>query len=164
MSFWARPMVAANSAVIAPIIATMNIAVGAWVKMTEQRTIIYTPAVTIVAAWIRADTGVGPAMASGSHTYKGICALLPTAPMNRRIAIEVTPPYQSRFQAKGSTGSLAMACSAVLPTAPAAGFAKKLTEQDLKNVSIIPSTNPQSPMRLVMNAFLAASPASWRSM
>jgi hypothetical protein len=26
-----------------------------------------TPAVTIVAAWMRADTGVGPAMASGSQ-------------------------------------------------------------------------------------------------
>ena len=27
-----------------------------------------TPAATIVAAWIRADTGVGPAIASGSQT------------------------------------------------------------------------------------------------
>ena len=29
---------------------------------------MYTPAVTMVAAWIRAETGVGPAMASGSQT------------------------------------------------------------------------------------------------
>ena len=42
----------------------------------------YTPAVTMVAAWIRAETGVGPAMASGSHTCRGICADLPVAPMN----------------------------------------------------------------------------------
>ena len=28
----------------------------------------YTPAVTMVAAWIRAETGVGPSMASGSQT------------------------------------------------------------------------------------------------
>ena len=27
----------------------------------------YTPEVTMVAAWMRADTGVGPAMASGSQ-------------------------------------------------------------------------------------------------
>ena len=27
-----------------------------------------TPAVTIVAAWMSAETGVGPAMASGSQT------------------------------------------------------------------------------------------------
>ena len=28
---------------------------------------MYTPAVTIVAAWISAETGVGPAIASGSQ-------------------------------------------------------------------------------------------------
>ena len=31
----------------------------------------YTPATTIVAAWINADTGVGPAMASGNHVCNG---------------------------------------------------------------------------------------------
>ncbi len=30
-----------------------------------------TPATTIVAAWISAETGVGPAMASGSHVCSG---------------------------------------------------------------------------------------------
>src|SRR5687767_9214204 len=40
------------------------------------------PAVTIVAAWINAETGVGPAIASGSQVYKGIWALLPVAPTN----------------------------------------------------------------------------------
>jgi hypothetical protein len=30
-----------------------------------------TPAVTIVAAWINADTGVGPSIASGNQIYKG---------------------------------------------------------------------------------------------
>ena len=34
----------------------------------------------MVAAWISADTGVGPAIASGNQVYKGICALLPVAP------------------------------------------------------------------------------------
>ena len=29
---------------------------------------MYTPAVTMVAAWIRAETGVGPSIASGSQT------------------------------------------------------------------------------------------------
>jgi len=28
----------------------------------------YTPAVTIVAAWINAETGVGPSIAIGNHT------------------------------------------------------------------------------------------------
>ncbi len=36
----------------------------------------------MVAAWIKADTGVGPAIASGNQVYKGICALLPVAPTN----------------------------------------------------------------------------------
>ena len=35
------------------------------------------PAVTIVAAWIRAETGVGPSIASGSQTCSGNWALLP---------------------------------------------------------------------------------------
>ena len=30
----------------------------------------------MVAAWIRADTGVGPAIASGNQVYSGICAAL----------------------------------------------------------------------------------------
>ncbi len=38
------------------------------------------PAVTIVAAWINAETGVGPAIASGSQVYSGNWALLPNAP------------------------------------------------------------------------------------
>ena len=41
-----------------------------------------TPAVTIVAAWISAETGVGPSIASGSQVWSGTCADLPMAPMN----------------------------------------------------------------------------------
>ena len=44
---------------------------------------------TIVAAWMSADTGVGPAIASGSHRYSGSWALLPHAPTNNIIAIPV---------------------------------------------------------------------------
>ncbi len=43
-----------------------------------------TPAVTMVAAWMRADTGVGPSIASGSQVWSRNCADLPIAPMNRR--------------------------------------------------------------------------------
>ena len=35
-----------------------------------------TPAVTMVAAWISAETGVGPSIASGSQTWSGNCARL----------------------------------------------------------------------------------------
>ena len=36
----------------------------------------------MVAAWMRALTGVGPSIASGSHTWSGNWALLPMAPQN----------------------------------------------------------------------------------
>ena len=52
----------------APIIATVFIDVGASTNSAFDRATIYTPAVTMVAAWIRAETGVGPSMASGSQT------------------------------------------------------------------------------------------------
>ena len=66
------------------------------------RTIRNTPAVTIVAAWIRADTGVGPAMASGSQRYSGSWALLPQAPMNSMTAMPVavlraSPPLSAAW-------------------------------------------------------------------
>ena len=47
------------------------------------------PAVTIVAAWISAEIGVGPSIESGSHTCSGNCALLPIAPTNSRMQITV---------------------------------------------------------------------------
>ena len=43
---------------------------------------------TIVAAWISAETGVGPSMASGSQVCRGIWADLATAPTSSRIAIQ----------------------------------------------------------------------------
>ncbi len=46
----------------------------------------------MVAAWIRALTGVGPSMASGSQTCSGNWALLPTAPTNSSRPIQVTRP------------------------------------------------------------------------
>src|SRR6478736_10034321 len=90
MSVWATAIVAANSAVITPIQA---ISVGshgeANVSSGLMRTIRNTPAVTIVAAWISADTGVGPSIASGSQKYSGSWALLPVAPRNSRAATPV---------------------------------------------------------------------------
>ena len=43
----------------------------------------------MVAAWISALTGVGPAMASGSQTNSGICADLPVAPTKSKKVINV---------------------------------------------------------------------------
>src|SRR5215471_21083237 len=80
MSYCPTAIVAAKSAVTAPTIATIFCACGTEAYNGAERVTRYTPAVTIVAAWINAETGVGPAIASGSQTYSGICADLPQAP------------------------------------------------------------------------------------
>ena len=57
-----------NNAVVAPIIRTNESAV---VESSNNGDILAskkTPAVTMVAACIRADIGVGPSIESGSHT------------------------------------------------------------------------------------------------
>src|SRR5213593_882065 len=92
MSYSPHAIKAAHSAVIAPIHATTCRALPESSKIGEKRATTYTPAVTIVAAWINAETGVGPSMASGSHTYRGICALLAVAPARNRSAAIVTVP------------------------------------------------------------------------
>ena len=65
-------MVAATRAVSTPIPATTAWLVGARAYSTDDRATMYTPAVTMVAAWMRAETGVGPAIASGSQMWSGI--------------------------------------------------------------------------------------------
>ena len=50
----------------------------------------------MVAAWMSADTGVGPSIASGSQRCSGNCALLPTAPRKRSSAIAVAVPESRR--------------------------------------------------------------------
>ncbi len=55
----------------------------------DMRATMKMPAVTIVAAWISAEIGVGPSIESGSQTCSGNCALLPIAPMNRQMQITV---------------------------------------------------------------------------
>src|ERR1700684_1178790 len=93
MSVWTRPMVAAKIAVAQPMMATMSMALGECRKRTWERATTYTPAVTMVAAWINALTGVGPSMASGSQTYKGSWADLPVAPTKSSRQATVSVPY-----------------------------------------------------------------------
>jgi hypothetical protein len=56
----------------------------------ELRINKYTPAVTIVAAWIKAETGVGPSIAIGNQICNPICELLAIAPINKQIPTNVT--------------------------------------------------------------------------
>ena len=46
----------------------------------------------MVAAWMSAETGVGPSIASGNQKWSGNCALLPIAPRNSSSAIAVAVP------------------------------------------------------------------------
>ena len=91
MSFCTNPVVAAKKQVIAPKQATAASATGACSKIGEHLAIMNTPAVTIVAACMRADTGVGPSIASGNQVCSPSCADFPTHPINRRIDTAVRP-------------------------------------------------------------------------
>ena len=79
----------------APTIATTSSAVPERSKNGLARHTRKTPAVTIVAAWISADTGVGPSIASGSQMCSPICALLPMQPTKSSSAIAVAVVFES---------------------------------------------------------------------
>src|SRR3989304_2585029 len=100
-----QPMLAAKTAVRAPTIATTFDVSGARLKSGLDRATMYTPAVTMVAAWIRAEVGVGPSLASGSHTDRGNWALFPRAPTKRARVITVArvDPGASTCSARGKT-------------------------------------------------------------
>src|SRR5512141_891981 len=89
MSFCTMPRNAMNSAVVAPITVTTDNAVSDSSNSGLIRATMKIPAVTIVAAWISAEIGVGPSIESGSQTCSGTCALLPIAPTNRQMQITV---------------------------------------------------------------------------
>ena len=86
MSVCTTAIVAAKNAVLPPMKATKASTSGAYSNTGDMRATRNTPAVTMVAAWIRAETGVGPSMASGSQVCRPSWADLPMAPMNSRNA------------------------------------------------------------------------------
>ena len=81
-----------NSAVVAPMTSTKLSAVSDSSNSGDMRATMKMPAVTMVAAWISAEIGVGPSIESGSHTCSGTCADLPMAPMNRQMQMTVSAP------------------------------------------------------------------------
>ena len=83
-----------NKAVMEPTINTKLSAVSLISNSGDMRATMKMPAVTIVAAWIKAEMGVGPSMESGSQTCSGNCADLPMAPMNRQMQITVTSIHE----------------------------------------------------------------------
>src|ERR1700686_5602384 len=89
MSFWTTPSSAMNSAVVAPMTVTNDNAVSDSSNNGLMRATMKMPAVTIAAAWISAEIGVGPSIESGSQTCNGTCALLPIAPTKSAMQIRV---------------------------------------------------------------------------
>src|SRR5690606_39875375 len=90
MSSWTMPRIPRNSAPMAPTTIMSDNAVDENSNTGEKRATMKIPAVTMVAAWIRAEIGVGPSMESGSQVCSGTCADLPMAPTNNAIHATVS--------------------------------------------------------------------------
>src|SRR5258708_27101097 len=128
MSSLAHPISAPNSSVAAPTIVTTSLASDDRLNIGADLTIKYTPAVTMVAAWISAETGVGPSIASSSQDCRGACALLPQAPSSSNSPMAVRVP----LCAPG-----ALANTAENDTAP-----------NVVNINMMANDSPTAPTRL----------------
>ena len=95
---------------------------------------------TIVAAWIRAETGVGPSMASGSQVWSGSWADFAKAPTS------------SRRQA--ATSVAVVASRTTRP--PRSKTVRKSSEPTLSRIRNAATTSPTSPITLITNALMPA--------
>ncbi len=94
----------------------------------------------MVAAWIKADTGVGPAMASGSQVCSGNWADLPMAAAKRAMAATSRAVW---LMWPLRAAALILAMSKVWPAS--------------QKVMAMPMSRPISPVRVVKKALRAAS-------
>ena len=99
---------------------------------------------TIVAAWMRALTGVGPSIASGSQVWSGSCADFATAPPSS--------PSATRFTAHEPSAPPAQSNELSNVSEPVRWMSRK------KASAIVASPNA-----FMMNAFFAAATALGRS-
>src|SRR5579872_626286 len=89
MSLLTMPMRPMKKAVVEPMMSTKDNAVSESSNSGDMRATMKMPAVTMVAAWISAEMGVGPSMESGSQMCSGTWADLPMAPMKRQMQVKV---------------------------------------------------------------------------
>ena len=101
----------------------------------------------MVAAWIRAETGVGPSIASGSQVCRKNWADLPMAPMN------------SRKPARSSADHWTPRNSQVVPAfvATNGNSSENSIVPYIQKMVMMPSTKPKSPTRLTTKALMAAA-------
>ena len=85
-------------------------------------------------------------MASGSQTNSGIWALLPVAPMNRRM--------QTHRPVLPSNSASVSGASSVVKSSPNGPSVAAVTVWKMMNIA---SRKAKSPIRLTMNALLAAA-------
>ena len=121
---------AANTAVVAPTHTITSRVIGAAANSGSARTTRKTPAATIVAAWSSALTGVGPSIASGSHTCRGNWADLPTTAKKSSALTAVAVPTEA---------------DAVQSKVPVATYSHNS-----------PNKKPMSPSFVIQKAFTAA--------
>ena len=141
------PCVASSKAVMAPTHATISKNWSASIPaaprantMGPRRATKNTPAFTMVAACIRAETAVGPVMASSSHSLSGNCADLPIAPPNSSTNAGTSSPW-----ADISTAQAVSPTNSRKPNVPA-----------YRNISSMPAIIITSPTFVMMNAFMPA--------
>src|SRR4029078_161261 len=96
----------------------------------------------MVAAWMSADTGVGPAIASRSQDCSGTCADLPQAARSRRRPIHVIVLLGADEDASATPAIV--------------------TVPNVANMTMIAMDSPTSPTRLTMKASWAALAYSGR--
>ena len=145
MSRAASPSNAVAKAVTAPTSSTALSAVSLPSNSGDRRATMKMPAVTMVAAWIIAEIGVGPSIESGSHTCSGTCADLPMAPRNssRQASVSRSTPGNGEGAAASASARANTAAYSRLP-APASSAA-------------MPSRKPKSPRRLTRKALRLAA-------
>ena len=141
MSCWATAVEAANKAVTPPRSRTIDWALGELENSSLVRTKINTPATTIVDLWRRADTGVGPSIAAGSHGWSPNWADFPAAARTNPNSINVRKWLGLKLRERISSRS-----------------------QDLNLYAerAINMISPISPIRLYITASSAALLASFR--
>ena len=101
----------------------------------------------MVAAWIRADTGVGPSMASGSQVCRKNWADLPMAPMNSS-----TPARSSADQVWPRNSQPVPALDAIIGNSSANWIVP-----NIQKTVMMPRAKPKSPTRLTTKALMAAA-------
>ena len=114
----------------------------------KMRNSMKIPAETMAAAWMMALTGVGPSIASGNQTCSGHWADLPTVPVNSSSVMMPSPPKPTRLITCSNFSTVNASLKSSVPNAH-----QKKT---------MPSSMTTSAMRVVMNAFLAASRGGMR--